>query len=1024
MCKKLIYLISLATVLIVAQSASADLVGHWLLDGDGTDSSDYGNHGTINGNVAPAVDRFGNPSGAMSFAGGGGDNINVGDAPEFNMTGAITITAWVYLDSTSPVHGGRNGRIVGKMGANGRRAWSTGIEKNVSGVPFPATVQVASNGSTVVGLSDNTQLPLDKWVHYAGVYTPGTSLEVYLDGQLSSIRTNGIPASQYSTNGQSVLIGNRPEAGDCGWYGSLDDVRIYNEALTAAEIIQVMIGVPPGAASNPSPANEAPDVPRDVVLKWTPGEFAPVVNGHTVYLSKNFNDVNDGIGGTIQSASSYAPAQRFDFETVYYWRIDEVNGPPDFAVHQGDVWQFTTEPVIYAIENVIATASSSSQGKDPKNTVNGSGLDDSGLLHGNDSQDNMWLSGTISPQQPPWIAFEFEKVLKLHELWVWNSNDSFELGVGFGFKEVSIEYSEDDIIYTTLGTTYEFNQALGEPNYAHNTTIDMEGIAAKYVKLTANSNWGSVLSGLSEVRFFYTPVSAREPSPDSGATDVDPDVTLTWRAGREAATHDVYLSTDKQAVIDGNVPVMTVTEASYAPSLDLAGTYYWRVDEVNDAESWQGDVWSLSTQEYLVVDDFEDFDGDNPIWETWLDGVGFGVQGTPGYYPGNGTGSAAGNETTASTTEETIVYDGSQSMPLFYNNTVATYSEVTANVADLHAGQDWTRHGIKALTLRFSGDPDNILQQMYVKINGTTIPYDGDVENLTRVGWQMWYIDLASLASLGVSLSNVTELAIGFERIGAFGGQGVVFLDAIRLYSYDRQVFTPSDPGNAGLVTHYKLDQNANDSSGNGHNGTVEGAATWTSPGWDGTGACMKFGGDSDRITVESFDVAGSGITLAAWIKPSTFKNDARMLSKSEGSGTADHYWAMVLSGSGENNLQFRLRTDVGGTTSHTSGDAFELVADEWTHVAVAWDASDPYMRMYKNGREIFSRDKVGSAVATSPGVKIGIGNQSVSAGPVPGDMTRPFDGLMDEVRMYDRGLSVAEITWLAGMTKPFDKPF
>jgi hypothetical protein len=132
----------------------------------------------------------------------------------------------------------------------------------------------------------------------------------------------------------------------------------------------------------------------------------------------------------------------------------------------------------------------------------------------------------------------------------------------------------------------------------------------------------------------------------------------------------------------------------------------------------------------------------------------------------------------------------------------------------------------------------------------------------------------------------------------------------------------------------------------------------------------------------------------------------------------------MILSGSDENNLQFRLRTDVGDTTSHTSGDAFELVADEWTHVAVAWDAGDPYMRMYKNGREIFSIEKAGSAVATSPGVKIGIGNQSVSAGPAPGDMARPFDGLMDEVRVYDRGLSVVEITWLAGMTQPFDKPF
>ncbi|MHC4555872.1 MAG: LamG domain-containing protein [Planctomycetota bacterium] len=230
----------LVLVLGLAGSASADLVGYWELDGDGTDSSSYGNHGTINGNVAPTADRFGNPSGAMSFAGGGGDNINVGDPPEFNITGAMTITAWVYLDSTSDVHGRRNSRILGKMDGGGQRAWSTGIEKNISGVPLPGTIQVSSNGSDVIGLHDDSSLPLDQWVHYAGVYTPGTSLEVYLDGDLSDIRTDGIPASQYSSNGHSVLIGNRPAAGDCGWYGALDEVRIYNEALTEAQIETVM----------------------------------------------------------------------------------------------------------------------------------------------------------------------------------------------------------------------------------------------------------------------------------------------------------------------------------------------------------------------------------------------------------------------------------------------------------------------------------------------------------------------------------------------------------------------------------------------------------------------------------------------------------------------------------------------------------------------------------------------------------------------------------------------------------------
>lgn len=221
---------------------SADLVGYWPLDGGATDSSGNGRHGTIHGNVAPAMDRFGNLTGAMSFAGGSGDYIDVGDAPVFNLTGAMTMTAWVYLDSTSPVHNARNSRIIAKMAGNGKRSWSCGIEKSVGGVPLPGTIQVAGNGSTVVSLSDNSSLPVDQWVHYAGVYTPGTSLEVYLNGELAEIRTADIPASQYSNNGYSVLIGNRQAAGDCGWYGALDEVRLYNEALSELQIEAVMGG--------------------------------------------------------------------------------------------------------------------------------------------------------------------------------------------------------------------------------------------------------------------------------------------------------------------------------------------------------------------------------------------------------------------------------------------------------------------------------------------------------------------------------------------------------------------------------------------------------------------------------------------------------------------------------------------------------------------------------------------------------------------------------------------------------------
>jgi len=217
----------------------------------------------------------------------------------------------------------------------------------------------------------------------------------------------------------------------------------------------------------------------------------------------------------------------------------------------------------------------------------------------------------------------------------------------------------------------------------------------------------------------------------------------------------------------------------------------------------------------------------------------------------------------------------------------------------------------------------------------------------------------------------------------------------------------------ADLVAHWKLDEGSGtttaDATGNGHDGSLEGSPTWTQPGWDGVGWCLQFGGDSDRITIEPFDLTGGGITLAAWVYPTTFQDDARLISKSEGSGTSDHYWAMILSGNGENNLEFRIRTDTGATSRHSAPDTHDLATDEWTHIALTWDAEDPFMRFYKNGEEIFSQSKAGGAVGTNPDVKIAIGNQSASVADASGRI-RPFGGLIDDVIVYDRALDKEEL--------------
>ena len=548
------------------------------------------------------------------------------------------------------------------------------------------------------------------------------------------------------------------------------------------------------AALDPNPAGGQADVARDAVLAWTPGDMA---NTHDVYFGTSFADVNNAgrsnplnvLRSQGQSTSAYDPVGLLEFGRTYYWRIDEVTAPPDSTVFKGEVWSFTAEPFAFQATGLTATASSSSIGKGPENTANGSGLDTNDLHSTEDGA--MWLSG-LSGAQPTWVQYEFDKVYKLHEMWVWNHNGAYEQTIGLGAKNVTIEYSVDGANYQALGTTHEFAQAPGAPGYAHNTTVNFAGTTARYVRLTANSNWGGIFTqyGLSEVRFLYIPTHARKPYPDSGAADADLDVVLTWRAGREAAAHKVYLSTDQQAVTDGTALGVVTTEASYSPlSLDLGTTYYWRVEEANDLQTpvkWEGDVWNFTTREYLVVDDFESYNdiaegqqGSNLVYQTWVDGFGTTTNGsTIGY-----------TEAFQPSMETGIVHGGNQSVPLVYDNSVAGLSEVTANTAGRPIGEDWTRGLPQTLVLWFYGDPGNaITEQMYVKVNGVKVVYPGDAADIAEAAWRPFNIDLAAL---GIDLSNVTQLSIGFERIGPSGGTGIVLIDDILLYRLVPEVVVP-----------------------------------------------------------------------------------------------------------------------------------------------------------------------------------------------------------------------------------------
>jgi len=585
-----------------------------------------------------------------------------------------------------------------------------------------------------------------------------------------------------------------------------------------------------GIALDPNPADGAVDVVRDVILDWTPWVTA---SSRDLYLGTDFDDVNNaGAGspllvGPALDANSFN-AGRLEFEQTYFWRVDEVNSPPNPTVFKGNLWSFTVEPFAITIpgESITATASSQAEGQGPEQTINNSGLDVNNL-HSTDTT-TMWRTAE-GEAGPAWIQYEFDKPYKLYEMLVWNYNGESILSL-FGLKDVTVEYSMDEITWTQIDNISEFAQGSATEGYAANTTVAFDGVAAKYVRINATSIWGSGIFesdqfGLSEVRFIAMPVSARYPSPDDAATDVAVDVTLGWRGGREAAEHNVYISTDEQAVLDGTAPVVTVSGPSNGPlSLELENTYFWRVDEVNNAEAtqiWEGSTWSFSTQDYLVVDDFESYndiaegeEGSNLVYLTWIDGFDNPAANgsTMGYF-----------EAFQPTMETSTVFGGNQSAPLFYNNTSASISEVTVNPGVLAVGRDWTIGSAVTLVLNIHGDPGNnpTTDRMYVKVNNSKVVFDGDI---SRPQWVQLNIDLAAL---GISLSNVSQLTIGFERIGGAGGSGMVFIDEIRLYRNAPPV--PSEEvwveAETGAVTAPMMIYDDPNASGGQYVSTVSGTA-------------------------------------------------------------------------------------------------------------------------------------------------------------------------------------------------------
>jgi hypothetical protein len=277
-----------------------------------------------------------------------------------------------------------------------------------------------------------------------------------------------------------------------------------------------------------------------------------------------------------------------------------------------------------------------------------------------------------------------------------------------------------------------------------------------------------------DVWSFTTEGAVGSPNPENGAEDISQTPTLTWVPGVFANTHEVYFGADAASLElkgSGNLG-----SESYDPGqLEWNTTYYWRVDEANNTNTdspWTGPLWSFTTANFLTIEDFESYNdldedepGSNRIYLAWIDGFD-----NPAI---NGSIVGYANPPFA---EQTIIHEGSQSMPMAYDNAVGK-SEATLT---LTSNRDWTVNGVNTLTIWFRGNAANAAETLYVVLNGSAGVDNDNPDTAQTNRWTEWNIDLQAFADQGVNLTNVNSITLGLSSLT--GGTGIMYFDDIRLY--------------------------------------------------------------------------------------------------------------------------------------------------------------------------------------------------------------------------------------------------
>lgn len=382
---------------------------------------------------------------------------------------------------------------------------------------------------------------------------------------------------------------------------------------------------------------------------------------------------------------------------------------------------------------------------------------------------------------PANLRIDIEKVVNMSNIMRNESELGLELFVP-GLNHARSYYAELDILgsdptYVT-GSLYEYK---GGPLVARTATmVDTSGNDPWEEDAGSNAPFLSGTSGIFAQNEQEEPAgyhctfddvfstsagpAAVMPSPADGAVDVPIDTTLSWIEASFTTSREVWIG--MPGAMQKIEPNPAGASVNTGP-LEFGQTYEWRVDQIGASGPVTGHTWSFTTASYLTVEDFESHADHAALRAAWVDNI-----------------AEAGIEYVFLAADN----QGNKSMRFEFQNQWPPY--FTEATRTFPSPQDWTAHGVGALSMLFIGEKENLEHPMYITLEDAAgqsfkveHPYVWACESEL---WREWNIPLEEFAAGGVDLTNIKKITFGLGS-GVDSGQtpdddrDVVYIDSIRL---------------------------------------------------------------------------------------------------------------------------------------------------------------------------------------------------------------------------------------------------